>query len=104
METDARAFNDQKKLDLVKAEKNISLFLNMHVFKVEMKRDRIKAVIARDIETMKELRFPAESFADCTGDGTVGYHARADFRVGRETKEQTGEFNALDKPDPKPQA
>ena len=45
----------------------------------------------RNIRDGREVRFPARWFADCTGDGTVGYLAGADFRVGRESRAETGE-------------
>jgi hypothetical protein len=38
-------------------------------------------------------------FADCTGDGTLGYLAGADYRMGRESREQTGETLAPNQPD-----
>jgi hypothetical protein len=38
-------------------------------------------------------------FADCTGDGTVGYLAGADYRLGREARNQTGESRAVEKAD-----
>ncbi|NIO42379.1 MAG: FAD-dependent oxidoreductase, partial [Burkholderiales bacterium] len=41
----------------------------------------------------------APLFADCTGDGTLGFLAGADFRMGRESKEQTGESLAPEEPD-----
>lgn len=33
----------------------------------------------------------APLFADCTGDGTVGFLAGADFRMGRESRDEFGE-------------
>ena len=84
-------YEDQKKLRVVGAEKNISLFLSTHVFDVETKDGRIAAVRGRHIRTNKELRFAAPVFADCTGDGTVGYLAGADYRMGREGRDETGE-------------
>jgi hypothetical protein len=95
----AENYDDQQKLHLVQAEKNIHLFLDMHVFKVEKQGDRIIAVVAKHITNSKELRFTAPLFADCTGDGTVGYLAGADFRMGREGKDQTGESLAPEKSD-----
>lgn len=89
-------YRDDKKLAVVMAEKNIALFLNMHMNAVEMDGSRIKAVIAQNIESGKRLRFPSQMFADCTGDGTVGYRAGADFRHGREAKSETGENRAID--------
>ncbi|MHC4483966.1 MAG: FAD-dependent oxidoreductase [Planctomycetota bacterium] len=95
----AANYDDQKKLRVVGAEKNIHLFLNMHAFKVEKQGDRISAVIAKHIRNGKELRFAAPLFADCTGDGNIGYLAGADHRMGREGIEQTGESMAPEKPD-----
>jgi hypothetical protein len=87
----ASNYDDQRKLRVVRAEKNIHLFLNTHAFKVEKQADRIIAVIAKDTRTGKELRFAAPLFTDCTGDGSVGYLAGADYRMGREGRNETGE-------------
>ncbi len=93
------AYGDNRKLSIVRAEKNISLFLNMHAYKVEVEGDRIKSVVARHIEDNTELRFRGKYFADCTGDGTIGFLAGADFRMGREGKDETGESLAPSKRD-----
>lgn len=82
----AEAFIDNKKEQLIRSEKNISLFLNYHVFNTMMEGNKIKAVVARHIETGEEMIFSGRFFADCTGDATVGYLAGADFRIGRESK------------------
>ena len=95
----AEHYNDQRKLKVVQAEQNIHLFLDMHAFKVEKQGDRIVAVIAQDIRKGTRLQFTAPLFADCTGDGTLGFLAGADFRMGRESKEQTGESLAPEQPD-----
>jgi len=95
----ASYYDDQKKLRIVAAEKNIGLFANMHVFKVEKAGNHIIAVVARDIRSSKELRFRATVFADCTGDGTLGFLAGADFRMGRESRSETGESLAPEQPD-----
>ncbi len=95
----ASYYDDEKKLRVVKAEENIHLFINMHAFKVEKQGSRIVAVIAKHIQNSKELRFRAPVFADCTGDGSIGYLAGADFRMGRESRGQTGELMAPEKPD-----
>jgi hypothetical protein len=71
----ASNYDDQKKLRVVQAEKNIRLFLNTHAYKVEKKGNRIAAIFAKNIITGKELRFTATLFADCTGDGTIGFLA-----------------------------
>ena len=92
-------YEDQKKLGVVGAEKNISLFLSTHVSEVEKDGKRIAAVIGRNIRTGVRLRFSGRVFADCTGDGTIGFLAGADYRIGREGKGETGETLAPAKPD-----
>lgn len=92
-------YDDDRKMSVVQAEKNIHLFVNMHAFKVQKQGDRIVAVIAKHIINSGEFSFRAPLFVDCTGDGTLGYLAGADYRMGRESKEQTGESMAPDKPD-----
>jgi len=96
---DLEGGNDARQLAVVVAEKNVSLFLNMRVFGVEMRGGRIAAVTARNTMTAKEMRFRAPLFADCTGDATVGFLAGAEWRMGREAREQTGETFAPDKAD-----
>ena len=76
---------------LVEGEKNISLFLNTMAVKIAKTGPRIDSVVAIDVRTGKELRFRAPLFADCTGDGTIGYLAGADYREGRESRKETGE-------------
>jgi len=92
-------YDDQKKLRVVEGEKSLHLFVNMHAFKVEMSGSRIVAVIAKHIRNSKELRFAAPVFADCTGDASIGSLAGADFRMGRESRAETGESLAPEKPD-----
>jgi len=84
-------YEDQRKVDVVLAEKNISLFLNTHVNGVEMDGARIVAVVGQNIRSGERQLFKGRLFADCTGDGNLGALAKADFRVGREAKSTTGE-------------
>lgn len=95
----AATYEDQKKLDWLAREERVSLFLNYRVIGVEKEGDRIVAVTAKHIENGSELRFEAPLFSDCTGDGTVGYLAGADYRMGRESREEFGESIAPEKAD-----
>jgi len=70
---EASKYGDDRKLKTVRAEKNLHLFLSTHAFQVQKQGDRIVAVLAKHIRSGKELRFRAPLFADCTGDGTIGY-------------------------------
>ena len=96
---DAGAYGDRRKLEVVMAEKNLSLFLSTHVYAVETDGNRIVAVLARNIETNREYRFPGTLFADCTGDGNLGFLAGAEYRLGRESRTETGESLAPEQAD-----
>jgi len=77
----AEAHGDERKLKVVQAEKSLALFLNHHAHKVEKQGDRIAAVLAVHIATGREKRFTGRIFADCTGDGTIGFLADADHEM-----------------------
>ena len=95
----ASNYDDEKKMAAARAEKTLHLFLKMHAVRVERNGDRIAAVVARHIETGREMRFRGALFADCTGDATLGQLAGADFRVGRESRSETGESLAPEQSD-----
>jgi len=80
----AEEFGDAKKLAIVRAEKNVTLFLNHYVYQVETQAHRVVAVIALDTRTSRIRRFTAATFADCTGHGTLGALAGADLTVKQE--------------------
>jgi hypothetical protein len=92
-------YEDDRKLDVVLGEKNLNLFLNIHVLAAETAGERIVSVKGRSILTGKEYRFSGKLFADCTGDGNLGFLAGADFRTGREARSETGEPRAPEKAD-----
>ena len=77
-------YEDNKKINAVNNEKNISLFLNCHANKVNMKDGRIESVQATNTITGQEILFSAPLFADCTGDANIGALAGAKFMWGRE--------------------
>lgn len=88
---DASNYQDDKKLKYVLAEKNISLFLNTRANGVEMKDGKITAVVGQSILTGARSKIKGKIFADCTGDGNLGSLAKADYRIGRESKDHTQE-------------
>lgn len=92
-------YEDEKKLNLLLAEKNISLYMGVHVVGVEKSGNQITAVIGQDIKTGYEYKFKGTLFADCTGDGDVGYLAGADYRMGRESRAETDEKRAPEEAD-----
>ena len=72
-------FGDAKKEKIVRAEKNIDLFLHHHAYKVETASNRVVAVHAFDTRTSAHKRFTGKLFSDCTGHGTIGFLAGADW-------------------------
>ncbi len=90
----AANYEDEKKLNTVLAEKNISLFLNYKVGVVDKKGDLITSVTGVHTENGSELKFVAPLFADCTGDGTIGFLAGAQFMSGREGRNEFNEPTA----------
>ncbi|MBT7170189.1 MAG: FAD-dependent oxidoreductase [Phycisphaerales bacterium] len=99
----ANKYYDDLKLALARSEANLTLFLSQRGTGVETtKADdqiTITAVIASNIYTGERTRIVGKLFADCTGDGCVGYLAGGDFRHGRESKAETGEKLAPTKAD-----
>jgi hypothetical protein len=82
-------------LEVVRAERNLTLLLNTHATGVEMQgKDRIAAVTAIDVKTKQRLRLPGTMFIDCTGDGQIGVWAGAEHRHGREPRSMYNETRA----------
>ncbi len=77
----AEDFGDARKEAVVRAEKNISLYLNHYAHAVEKEGSRIEAVLAFDTRSGRERRFQAKFFADCTGHAFIGVLAGAHHTV-----------------------
>lgn len=87
----AENYEDAKKSAFIAGEQNVKLFSCCRAVAVNKEGGRIKSVIVRHIETGEETTLEAPLFADCTGDGTVGFLAGADYRMGRESRDEFGE-------------
>ena len=93
-------YEDARKLAVVTAEKNIDLFLNTHVNEVRCGSDgAIVSVTGENTLTGARTAFAASLFADTTGDGAVGVLAGADWRMGREGRDEFNEPWAPEKAD-----
>lgn len=89
---------DMVLVDKVLAEKNITLYLNTVVYKIEKSSDRVVSkVFAFNPQNQTEYAFDSKLFADCSGDGIVAYLAGASYRIGAEDKEEHLELFAPDK-------
>ncbi len=88
--------------DRVRREPNITLLLNTCCHGVKMPSpDRIASVLASYPLTETEYTIAAKVFVDSSGDGRLGVEAGAQFRTGREGREELGESLAPPKPDNK---
>ncbi|MFI3324517.1 MAG: FAD-dependent oxidoreductase [Rikenellaceae bacterium] len=83
----------------VVAEPNIKLLLNTSAQDLEMDGNRIVAINCYQAPTESKIRISAPVFIDTTGDGFIGAKAGAEYRTGREGKEEFGEKFAPDQPD-----
>ena len=90
----AEYYEDDKKRAFLEAEDNLTLYPSYRVFAVDSHNGHINAVQAQHIETGEVVTFRAPIFSDCTGDGTVGYLAGADYTMGRESRADYGEPSA----------
>ena len=93
------AFSDQDRIAFLEREPNLSCFYRHRAFGVEKEGERIAAVKALDVAGNRVVRFRAPRFCDATGDGWVGFWAGADWRYGREGRDETGEKYAPEKGD-----
>jgi hypothetical protein len=92
-------YEDGRKTDVVAAEPNLKLILNTRVNAVEVERGRLAAVIGQDVRSGRRARVAGRWFVDSTGDGNLGFLAGADYRYGRESRDETGEDLAPEKSD-----
>jgi len=75
----AEEFGDKVKESVVRAEEKIDLFLNSRAYRVDVVEGRLTAVCVLDTRTSQRRRFEGRLFADCTGHGTIGFLAGADW-------------------------
>ncbi|WP_379142826.1 FAD-dependent oxidoreductase [Paenibacillus sp. sgz500992] len=82
-------------LEAVKAESNITLYLNTDVHEVLAEGDEqertITAVTGWMMGSERRITFKSSMYLDCTGDGLIGFLAGAKFALGREARSEYGE-------------
>lgn len=88
--------DEKAKVDQVKREKALvdsgtDLFPGHIVIGLGKDGDKITSVEAREARSGKIRRFKAPVFIDATGDGWLGFWAGAEFREGRESKNEFDE-------------
>ena len=95
----AHHYMDWKKMDVVRAEKNITLFLGYTVTEAGMEDGRIKWITAVEATRQDRIRLTGYTFADCTGDAYLAVMAGAETRMGREARSEYGEKIAPEQAD-----
>ena len=79
-------------------EPNLTYYLNTAMREVITEGNQIRQIICYQLTTEINWRFSAPLFLDCTGNGTLGYLAGADFRTGSESKQEFQEPHAPERP------
>lgn len=84
--------------EAVKKQENLTVFYNTVMYDCDSDDDMITAIYCIQETTEMRYKFTAPLFSDCTGHGTLGYFAGAEFRKGSESKSETGEEHAPEQP------
>ena len=82
----------------IKKEPNLTAYMNTVMEDCEMDGNTIKSIFAYQHTTETHWRFDGGLFIDCTGNGTLGYLAGAEYRIGSEGKDEFQEPHAPEKP------
>lgn len=85
--------------DYVTRQENLTLMLNTSAMDVEMKKDTIKKIKCWQLTSETEFIINGKFFIDCSGDGLIAAKAGAEYRTGREGRDEFNESFAPEKPD-----
>jgi|APSaa5957512622_1039677.scaffolds.fasta_scaffold02592_2 hypothetical protein len=83
--------DDRKRRTAMDALDTVQIFRSWRAYGVTTEGARIQTVNAQHIETGRTISVTAPVFIDCTGDGWIGFWAGAEFRYGREGRNEFGE-------------
>ncbi|MEN6308246.1 MAG: FAD-dependent oxidoreductase, partial [Anaerohalosphaeraceae bacterium] len=83
--------DEQKRYQALSEAKSVTLFMPYRAYTVQVKDNRIVSVDISDITSGQAKRIHSDIFIDCTGDGWIGYWAGADYRYGRENRDEFSE-------------
>lgn len=85
--------------DMIYNESNIRLLMNTIVYDCETDNGEIKKAYARHCVSNNLFEITAHSYADATGNGVLGAAAGAEFKMGREGREEFNEYWAPESAD-----
>ncbi|MBQ6185927.1 MAG: FAD-dependent oxidoreductase [Bacteroidales bacterium] len=87
----ASNYEDDKKIAFIESQEGLTYLPCFRAVKVNLEGSKIASVVIRNIESGEERLLKAGLFADCTGDGNLGFMAGADWMMGREGRDEFGE-------------
>lgn len=96
---DKLALLDAVFFDLIYENENITLLLNTSVYSCVVINRKIKHCCARHNISNEDYIIESKIYVDASGNGILAYEAGSSYRMGREGKDEFGEFFAPDKPD-----
>ncbi|VGO18310.1 FAD-dependent oxidoreductase [Pontiella sulfatireligans] len=85
--------------DYVTRQPNLELMLNTQAVEAIMDGKRIQSAVCWQSTSETEFVITAKEFVDCSGDGLLAACAGAEYRTGREGRDEFGESFAPEKPD-----
>ena len=85
-------------LQFVHKQENLKTYMNTSMRDVEVNEGKITAVQCYQSTTEINWTFRAALFVDCTGNGTLGYLAGAEYRTGSEARAEFQEAHAPEEP------
>lgn len=85
---------DSVLFDVAKRQENLSVYYNTTMYDTDVENDVIQCIYCVQETTEMRYKFTAPLFVDCTGNGTLGYYAGAEFRKGSEPASEFGEPHA----------
>lgn len=96
---DKYALLDAVFFDLIYEYENITLLLNTSVYSCEVNNRKITSCYARHNTSNEIYAMESKIYIDASGNGVLAYEAGCSYRMGREGKDEYGEFFAPDKAD-----
>ena len=75
---------------------DLDCYMNTTMDRVVSDGEEIKSIECYQMNTERRFAMTAKIFIDCTGNGTLGYFAGAEYAIGREAK---ADFNENDAPE-----
>ncbi len=79
---------DMVLFDAAKKEENLEVFYNTVMFDAVTEGDTIKSIFCVQETTEMRFKLSAPIYIDCTGNGTLGYYAGAEFTSGSEAYDE----------------